>query len=218
MDHMLTRQKNIDRQHSASLSLQFLQWFPLLFLYLFLGIPFAQADNQVVKVGVYENEPKVFTSEDGRPSGIFIDIIEFIAKREEWNLKYVSGTWAEGLDRLAKREIDLMPDVAYTSDREKIYSFHKIPVLSVWSQVYALKGSNIQSILDLNGKRIAALENTIQLETFTRLTNNFGLKIILIPVPDYKTEFEMLAKGEVDVDITNRSYGLMHTRKFGLED
>ena len=103
--------------------MQFLRWFPLLLLFLSLGIPYAQADNQVVRVGVYENEPKVFTSEAGRPSGIFIDIIEFIAKREGWNLKYVPGTWAEGLDRLAKGEIDLMPDVAYTSDREKIYSF-----------------------------------------------------------------------------------------------
>ena len=62
------------------------------------------------------------------------------------------GTWAEGLDRLAKGEIDLMPDVAYTAEREKIYSFHKVPVLSSWSQVYARKGSGIRSILDLDGK------------------------------------------------------------------
>jgi signal transduction histidine kinase len=186
-------------------------------LFLCLSSP-SRADNRTVTVGVYENEPKVFTSEDGRPSGIFIDVIEYIAKSEGWKLKYVKGTWAEGLDHLAKGEIDLMPDVAYTSDRENIYSFHKIPVLSVWSQVYAPKGSNIKSILDLNGKRIAVLERTIQLETFSRLTNNFGLKITLIPVSDYKTEFEMLAKGKVDAGVTNRFYGLIHARKFGLED
>ena len=140
----------------------------------------AEADARTVTVGVYENAPKVFTSESGKPSGIFIDIIENIAKTEGWDLRYVHGTWAEGLDRLAKGEIDLMTDVAYTSDREKIYSFHKVPVLSVWSQVYAPRGSGIQSILDLNGKRIAALEQTIQLETFKRLTNSFGLKITLM--------------------------------------
>ena len=100
----------------------------------------AEADVRTVTVGVYENAPKVFTSEAGKPSGIFIEIIEHIAKAEGWSLHYVSGTWAEGLARLAKGEIDLMPDVAYTSEREKIYSFHKMPVLSVWSQVYAAKG------------------------------------------------------------------------------
>ncbi len=184
----------------------------------FTGTLPANADVRTVTVGVYENAPKVFTSEAGKPSGIFIDIIEHIAKVEGWKLRYVSGTWAEGLDRLAKGEIDLMPDVAYTADREKIYSFHKIPVLSVWSQVYAPRGSGIQSILDLNGKRVAALEKTIQLETFTRMTNSFGLKITLIPVPDYKTEFEMIAAGKADAGLTNRFYGLMYARKAGLED
>ncbi len=183
-----------------------------------LDPPPARADVRTVTVGVYENAPKVFTSESGKPSGIFIDVIEHIAKSEGWNLRYVHGTWAEGLDRLAKGEIDLMPDVAYTADREKIYSFHKVPVLSVWSQVYARIGSGIQSILDLNGKRIAALEKTIQLETFKRLTNSFSLNLTLIPVPDYKTEFEMIAEGKADAGVTNRFYGLMYARKFGLED
>jgi len=182
------------------------------------AVPAADADTRTVRVGVYENAPKVFTSDAGKPSGIFIDVIEHIAKSEGWQLRYVSGTWAEGLDRLSKGKIDLMPDVAYTSEREKQYTFHKIPVLAVWSQVYAPKGSGIQSILDLNGKRITALENTIQLETFTRLTNSFGLKITLIPVPDYKTGFKMIATGKADAGLTNRLYGLMHARKAGLED
>jgi PAS domain S-box-containing protein len=184
----------------------------------FFETPCASADSRKVSVGVYENAPKVFTSESGKPSGIFIDIIEHIAKVEGWNLRYVPGTWAEGLDRLAKGEIDLMPDVAYTAAREQIYSFHKIPVLTSWSQVYAPKGSGIQSILDLNGKRVVALEKTIQFETFTRMTNSFGLKITLIPVPDYKTEFAMIAAGKADAGITNRLYGLMYARKAGLED
>lgn len=194
-------------------------FFSLLVLLTFSSLEphVAAAEIRTVRVGVYENAPKIFTS-NGKPSGIFVDIIEPIAKSEGWNLLYVRGTWAEGLDRLAKGEIDLMPDVAYTADREKIYSFHKIPVLSVWSQVYARKGSGIQSILDLNGKRVAALEKTIQLETFTRITNSFGLKITLVPVPDYNAEFQMLAAGEVDAGLTNRFYGLMYARKFGLED
>ncbi|MDA8099192.1 MAG: ATP-binding protein [Nitrospiraceae bacterium] len=178
----------------------------------------SEAATRAVTVGIYENAPKVFTSDSGQPSGIFVDIIEDIAKKEGWRLRYVPGTWAEGLDRLAKGDIDLMPDVAYTAEREKIYSFHKEPVLTVWSQVYAPKGSGIQSILDLNGKRVAALEQTIQLETFRRLAASFELNITLIPVPDYKTEFEMLRAGKADAGLTNRFYGLMYARTYGLED
>lgn len=178
----------------------------------------AGARARTVTVGVYENPPKVFTSEEGHPSGIFIDIIEHIAKAEGWTLRYVPGTWSEGLERVGTGEIDLMPDVAYTAEREKLYAFNKIPILSGWSQVYARKGSGIQSILDLNGKRVAGLENTIQLETMDRLAKSFGLKITQVPVSNYKTELEMIAAGQVDAGVTNRYYGLMFARKAGLED
>lgn len=193
---------------------------PAFWLLFFLSClpPSAAASSETVSVGIYENPPKIFVSEQGRPSGIFVDIIEHIAAREGWRLRYVPGTWGEGLERLQKGEIDLMPDVAYTAEREKIYSLSKIPILSGWSQVYARKGSGIQSILDLNGKRVAGLEKTIQLETLDRQAKSFGLKITQVPVSNYKTEFEMIASGKVDAGVTNRYYGLMFARKSGLED
>lgn len=51
----------------------------------------APAAARTVTVGVYENAPKIFT-ESGRPSRIFIDIIEQIARTEGWDLRYVRGT------------------------------------------------------------------------------------------------------------------------------
>ncbi|HEY9162689.1 MAG TPA: ATP-binding protein [Desulfomonilia bacterium] len=192
--------------------------FTILSVFLFIITPSANADDRVVRVGVYENAPKVFTSDTGKPEGIFIDIIEYIAKIEGWKLQYIPGTWAEGLERLSRGEIDLMPDVAYTAEREKRFSFHKVPVLFSWSQVYAPKDSKIKAILDLNGKRIAILEGSVQKDTFDMLTHNFGLNITLISVPDYKTMFEKVARHEIDAGITNRFYGLMHAKKYGLED
>ncbi|PKN38453.1 MAG: sensor histidine kinase [Deltaproteobacteria bacterium HGW-Deltaproteobacteria-2] len=197
---------------------QFLRWFIIIFFIVCSGIPFAQADDQIVRVGVYENAPKIFTAENGRPSGIFIDIIEFIAKPEGWKLEYVAGTWTEGLDRLAKGEIDLMPDVAYTAEREKIYSFHKVPILSSWYLVYAPKGNNIHSIFDLKEKRLLVLERSVQEAAFARLSKGFGLNVTLVSVPDYKTMFEKVSKGEADAAITNRFYGMLHAKRFGLED
>jgi len=178
----------------------------------------ARAEERIVRVGVYENAPKVFTSETGRPAGIFIDIIESIAADEGWKLKYVSGTWAEGLERLAAGEIDLMPDVAYTAERDRLFSFHKIQVLSSWFRAYARRGSGLQSLLDLNGKRIAILEQSVQQEAFIRFSRGFGLRFSLLPVSDYQTMFEMVARGDADAAVTNQFYGATHAKKYGLVD
>ncbi len=42
----------------------------------------------------------------GIVSGVYPDILNYIAKKENWKLEYVYGTWEEGLARLKKGEID----------------------------------------------------------------------------------------------------------------
>lgn len=210
--------KSAGRQRSYPFS----KWLPVRFLLpalaFYLCLSPAWAEKLTVRVGVYENAPKVFTDPSGKPAGIFIDIIEHIAKSEGWRLEYVPGTWVEGLDRLERGEIDLMPDVAYTAEREKLYAFHQVPVLSSWYEVYAPKGSGIRSIFDLNKKKILVLDRSVQQQAFARLSKGFGLDIILTAVPDYKTMFETVARGDADAAITNRFYGMMHAGKYRMEN
>ena len=176
------------------------------------------ANARIVKIGIYENAPKVFVDPSGKPAGIFVDVIEYIAEKEGWQIRYVTGTWGEGLDRLINGEIDLMPDVATSPDREKWYSFHQVPVLSSWFQIYAPKNSQIRSILDLQGKKIAVLNRSVQKEAFEEMNRGFDLKITIISLPDYKTIFEITRNGEVDAAITNRFFGLMHAKQYNLVD
>jgi len=215
---MPTDYQRIDGVKGVVFFARLTRWLFILTLILCWGSCPAWAENRVVKVGLYENAPKVFTDESGRPAGIFVDIIEYIAKKEGWELQYVAGTWAEGLARLEAGNIDLMPDVALTAEREKKYSFHKIQVLSSWFQAYARKGSGLQSILDLNGKRIAVLDKSVQQEAFIRFSRGFGLNVTLITVADYQTMFEMVARGDADAAITNQFYGAMHAPKYNLVD
>ena len=189
----------------------------LAFVFTAWALPAGGAER-IVKVGMYENPPKIFIDDAGHPAGVFVDVIENIAKSEGWRLRYVAGTWAEGLDRLEKGDIDLMPDVADSPEREKIFDFHKTPVLSSWFQIYARKGSKIRSILDLAGKRIVVLERSVQQEAFVRLADSFGLNMTLIGLPDYRECFSLVAAGEVDAAITNRFFGMMHAKRYNLED
>jgi len=157
-----------------------------------------------VRVGVYENSPKVFTGEGGDPQGIFVDILEEVARREGWQVEFVPGTWKEGLDRLRNREIDLMPDVSYLEERDRIFDYNTVPALSDWFQVYRHRDERIGSLLELEGKKVGVLSGSIQEKIFVGMTDDFGLQVPVVPYGDYETMFRDLAAGNTSAGITNR--------------
>jgi len=81
-----------------------------------MGFHSAQAE-QVVRVGIYDNNPLVEPTPSGGASGFFIDLLQAIAHEEGWQLQYVPMIFADGLDRLEKGELDLMTVVAYSEER-----------------------------------------------------------------------------------------------------
>lgn len=175
---------------------------------------FAQA--RIVRVGVYQNEPKVFTDAQGQPSGIFIDLIKEIARKEGWTLEYQIGTWDEDLKALENGQIDLMPDVAYSEERGEKYDFHPTPVAESWSYVYVPSRSRADNVTQLNGKRVAVLGGSIQETIFTQMVNGFGLRVAIVPASSLKEAFQMVADNKVDAAIANHLFGDYFNRKYGL--
>ena len=193
-------------------------WLAAFCLLAATGIALPASALPTVRVGIYQNSPKVGLSESGQPEGIFVDLIAAIAAEEGWDLEYVPGTWAEGLDRLAAGKIDLMPDMAFSTERAELFAFHREPVLSDWFQIFARRGSGIRALLDLKGKRVAVLAHSIQQDVFEKMAVDFGLEAALIPFPDFARAFSAVADGEADAVISNPFYGATHLRGGRIED
>ena len=115
------------------------------------------ASDNTVKVGIYQNKPKVFIDSAGKPQGFFVDILNYIAAKEGWQLDYVASTWEKNLEKLEKAEIDLLLDIAESEGRAELFDYNKEIIFSNWAVVYVQKDSKIQSILDLKGKKIAVM-------------------------------------------------------------
>ena len=107
---------------------------------------------RIVHIGLYENRPKIFTDETGAASGVFAEIIDEIARKEGWQLKYVPCEWAACLEALEKRDIQLMPDVAFSQERDERFDFHSETVVNSWSVVYANNKHAIRRLSDLRGR------------------------------------------------------------------
>lgn len=174
--------------------------------------------QQKLRVGVYQNPPKIDLGGPTGAQGIFADVIEAVARDEGWTLEYVPGTFAQGLARLERGELDLFPDVAVTPQRQRVLAFHQEPVLQSWSQVYARTGSGIRNILDLGGKRVAVLEGSVQQAFLLQMAASFGVQPQLVAFADYREAFRAVQDGRADAVVTNTFHGNQQLAARGVED
>jgi signal transduction histidine kinase len=172
------------------------------------------ASDKTVKVGIYQNKPKVFIDSAGKPQGFFIDILNYIAAKEGWQLDYVAAAWEKNLEKLENAEIDLLLDTAESEGRAGLFDFNKEIIFSNWAIVYVQKDSKIQSILDLKGKKIAAMKGDISYEDFSRNMENLGIYATFEEVEQFSDVFELIAQEKVDAGIISRLYGLQHEAKY----
>lgn len=165
----------------------------------------------LVRVGYYENPPKLFHGMQGPPRGLFPEILEEIARQEHWQLHWVPGTWEEGLARLRAGEIDLMPDVAYSLERAEIYEFSNEPVFVNWGVLYTRSGLRIDALPDLEGKKVAVMRGSIHTdgpEGIKKQVREFGITCEIIEFDSYNEVFIALQNTLADVGVVNRLYGL----------
>ncbi len=176
-------------------------------------------EPQTIRVGVYENAPKIYTDENGIVTGFWGDLITSIAEEENWQIEWVHCSWDDCLDKLAANEIDLMPDVAWSQARSDLYDFSNETVLVSWSQVYVPAGSEIETILDLEGKTIAALESSVNLngpEGIKDLESKFNVTSTFIELNSYTEVFEALQSNEADAGITNNFFGDLNEQNYDI--
>lgn len=185
----------------------------LILIAAFCSEPVAARD---VKVGLTELKPSLYTDEQGNPTGFFVDIIEDLAKKEGWNVIWISGTISDSWDRLTLGEIDLLPAVTNTTERARDYDFTNESALSIWSQVYTRPESGINTILNLEGKRIAMVKGASSGTAFMDYAQKFGVNATYLEKDKPADIFAAVAAGEADALVVYNSAGQEGSKKYGL--
>ncbi|WP_211236311.1 transporter substrate-binding domain-containing protein [Desulfovibrio inopinatus] len=175
----------------------------------------------VIKVGVYDNYPKVFEDASGHYRGIFPDILSAISAKEGWKLQYIPGTWTQCLNRLESGEIDVMVDVAYSQERSKQFTFSDESTFINWGVVYTRSGLNVEELPDLQGLRVAVMKGSIH------TSSNQGIKSILgrfnikpsryLEVDSYKEVFSLLDTEQADAGVVNRIFGAVFAKDYNVQ-
>jgi len=168
-------------------------------------------DTRVVRVGVYENPPKIFLDSESQPNpmigGILGEILHRIAAEEGWQLDIHPCQWNDCLSMLESGELDLMPDVAHSPEREQVLDYHNTPALLSWSQIFSTGEASLETPLDLDGHRIAVLRGSIQQSYLSNLAESFELDVDWVLFDDLSVAFDAVAERLVDGVASNHFFG-----------
>jgi PAS domain S-box-containing protein len=186
-------------------------------LLLLLFSPVTSNAEQILKVGVYGNKPTIFMDQNGKPAGLFIDILEAIAAREDWQLQYVEDHFVILLNSLRKGDIDLLPGVAFTRQREEFIDYNFTTVMANWAELYTPAGGKLTSLKELDGKIVGAKQGDIHFHVLKEMVANFNISCRFFEADEYVTVFEMLQAKYVDVGVVNRLFGNRTKAEYDVE-
>jgi len=170
-----------------------------------------------LKVGVYENSPKIYTNTQGEVRGFFPDILTYIASREGWEIEYIPGSWSEGLSRLKNNSIDLFPDVGYSSERAENYDFNNLSVLTSWALIYTREDSEIKSMDQLQNKKIAVMKDDIDYigpDGIKIISEKYNLNCSFVEYSSLIEVLESIEHEEVDAGVINELFGNLNAYNY----
>jgi two-component sensor histidine kinase/ABC-type amino acid transport substrate-binding protein len=165
------------------------------------------SEHSNLRVGVYENSPLVYSDESGMFKGFTIDLLHYIAEKEDWTIEFVPGTWDECLNRLENHETDIQVVIAKTDERTQIYDFTEEVVFTVWGQLYAALDTPLHSILDADAKTVALYKGSYLSEQFKALAASFDLQVNYLELENYDDMYTALINGKADAAAFNRTFG-----------
>lgn len=87
-----------------------------------------QASRHIIKVGYTDYRAFISMDSTGEYSGYGVDYLNEIAKYTDFEYEFVYGTWQDILEKLVRKEIDLVCTANYSKERGDIFEFSVFPI------------------------------------------------------------------------------------------
>ena len=97
----MSREANPHSHHSLKSSISFI--LAIWVIQTLIACP--SSASVPVKVGIFQDEPIAYLNQQGRPAGVFPEILNVIAEEEDWRLEYVPCMEKACLDKKDKTSI-----------------------------------------------------------------------------------------------------------------
>lgn len=159
-----------------------------------------------VRIGYRENEPPMsFLNKDNKPVGYSIDLCTRIVnevknklKNPKITIEFVPITASDRFQALANNSIDILCGATTkTLSRGELVDFTQLTFVT-GASLLMLEASDAEEITDLQGKKIAVVENTTTIDNLSKALKEAVSDAEIIPVSSALAGMDALIKGEVD--------------------
>mgnify|MGYP003835842427 CR=1 FL=1 len=174
----------------------------------------ASSSGQIVRVGVYNYKPMSFRDSDGQLKGLYIDLLEHIARLENWQIQYKEGAWDDCIQWLESEKIDLLAPFGYSEERRSRFNFNHQGIAANWGSIYLKKGLKIESLYELNEMSIAVHSQGFFAEWFREFSEGVGIRCRYIEAADYEGVFDLIEDGSAQAAIVSQIFGATNAGKY----
>jgi PAS domain S-box-containing protein len=192
----------------------------ILFLLTFLS---AAVDAQPANSGIsttflagceIDYPPFCMVHADGRADGFSVELMRQAFARMGHEVAFKTGTWTQVRDFMERGEIQALPLVGRTPEREDLYDF-SVPYLTMYGAVVVrADNTDIKDFSDLRGRRVGVMQGD-NAEEFLRRSER-GIDIFTEPT--FTAAFNKLADGDYDAVVIQRLVALRLLEETGIKN
>lgn len=183
------------------------------------GESLGSQEKEEIVVGIYDNLPLVGVDENGRPDGMFVDLMNYVADKDNLQVKYVHGTLSECFERVETGQVDLVLGIAYTEERAQKYIYNDLTLYTNWAQIYSNNNLKIESYTDLHNTMIGVESSDVHYVGKGGIRNvleAFDVDVEYIEFPSRVEMLDALNKGYIDAGVVSRLYGEYYDDNYNI--
>lgn len=187
--------------------MKYVKWVVLtLLIILITQAKTISADNRDVVVYYSATEydyPPFSVTDDGEADGFSVELMNAVAEEMGIQIEWKIDQWTVLKEALKNGELDMLPLVGYTEERDQYYDF-TVPYIVMRGNIFVREDNeSITSQDDLFGKEILVLDGDNSQEWGVSI----GLDEELIAVATYTEAFILLSDGNYDAVLANGLVG-----------
>lgn len=169
-------------------------------------------DTLVIVGGDYDFPPYSFLDSNGNPTGFCTDLSREIEKVTGLRFRFSLEKWADVRKNLETGRVQLVQEMAYSKEREKLYDF-SIPFDYTTHTIFIKRGKPYISTGDLPGRSIIVTRGDIGHDFLIK--NHITDRVIV--TEDYSEMLRLLDTGRYDCALMQKLPGLYWADHLGLK-